>query len=207
MRDTRRATTVPQDGAAVRSKRIAVTDVAISEPTTYRPPSPRSQATRGPGPRPNEHQPKFLPRLVREPLLSCILKAVEIAVESHARTGGVTVSLSEGNLASRNRFAVAVYPERTIELSSPPTRDQLETYVIANLDLLLRPGHALGTWFDEQRGVHTIDVVVCPFDRDVAIGLGARSRQWAIYDLAVGRDIVIRPARLHGLTSPAGVEQ
>jgi len=134
---------------------------------------------------------------IRALLASRVLDVVEIALESHSRTQGATVSLAEGNLAGRKRYAVAIYPQRTIELKNPPTWQQLFVFVIANLDLLSKRGHALGTWFNERKGVHTIDVVVCPSDRDTAIRLALRSQQWAIFDLAAGRDVFVDPSRLN----------
>lgn len=128
---------------------------------------------------------------VDEPSLSGVVTAVEIALTSHLRSGGATVSLCEGNLAGRKLFSVAIYPERTIEFKTPPTWEQLFAFATANFDLLLQPGHALGTWFDRERGVHTLDVVICLVDRDEAIRLGEHFHQSAIFDLAAGRDIFL----------------
>jgi hypothetical protein len=124
-------------------------------------------------------------------LLPSVVGAAGIALISHFRSGGATVSLSEGNLAGRKLFSVAIYPERTIEFKTPPTWEQLFAFATAKLDLLLQPDHALGTWFDRKRGFHTLDVVICLVDRDEAIRLGEHFHQSAIFDLAAGRDIFL----------------
>ena len=101
-------------------------------------------------------------------------------------------------MVGQNRFAVGVYPELSVQLEEPPTAQQLLTFAVFNLALLLRTGHALGTWFD--KGVHVLDVVVCPSELDVALRLATRYGQTAVFDLATGSEI---PAELVRLGSPA----
>ncbi len=94
-------------------------------------------------------------------------------------------------MVGRKLFAVSIYPERTIELTVQPSWRQLFVFVLANLDLLLQPDRALGTWFDDLRGVHVLDVVICVSDRDTALDLGLRFHQRSIFDLAASHAIRI----------------
>jgi hypothetical protein len=132
---------------------------------------------------------------ISTPLLACVSKAVESALASHTKTGGATVNLREGDLAGRKLFAVSIYPDRTIELKNPPSRQQLFAFVMANLDLLSIGNHALGTWFNGWKNVHVLDVVVCLFDCASAMHFGARFDQCSIFDLAAGVELLIRSPR------------
>ena len=82
-------------------------------------------------------------------MISCIESAVDIGYCSHSKTHGSTVSLIHGNMAGQKLFSVSIYPERTFELWESPTRQELFDFAKANVDLLLKPGHAIGTWFND----------------------------------------------------------
>ena len=86
---------------------------------------------------------------VREPMISCIASAVDIAYNSHSKTHGSTVSLVYGNMVGQKLFSVSIYPNRTIELWTPPTWQQLFSFALANADLLLKPAHGLGSWLND----------------------------------------------------------
>lgn len=128
---------------------------------------------------------------IGEPLITCILKVVETTLALHSRTNGATVSLSKGNMVGRELFAVSIYPERTIKLRVRPSWQRLFAFVLANLDLLVKPDRALGTWFDALEGVHVLDVVVCLSDREAALDLGLHYHQWSVFYLATSREIRI----------------
>jgi len=115
----------------------------------------------------------------------------ETAAALHAQWYGSTVSVTGGNLLGRSHFAVSTYPERSVELTGAPTRDQLFAFAVLNSELLLQPNHALGTWFDSQRQRHTLDVVVCCDSLDKAISLGRNQAQQAIFDLKEAREILL----------------
>ena len=133
---------------------------------------------------------------IGEPLISCILETVETALELHSITNGATVSIINGSMAGQKLFAVSLYPERTVKLTAPPSWRQLFEFVLTNLDLLLQPDRALGTWFNDLKGVHVLDVVVCLSDREAALDLGWRFGQVAIFDLATSQEIPIgRPSQ------------
>jgi hypothetical protein len=118
-----------------------------------------------------------------------IKEAVDVSFAQHNRTNGSTVSLTDGDMAGKKLFSVSIYPSRSISLWERPSWDELFEYTKANLDLLLKPGHAMGTWFFDYELMHVLDVVVCLPDRDEALDLAKRYRQLAIYDLQLRREI------------------
>jgi hypothetical protein len=134
----------------------------------------------------------------RKAVISWIGVAVDTAFAlHHSMAKGSTVSLIHGNMAGERLFAVSVYPGRTTELLKRPSRQQIFEFALANLDLLLKPNHALGTWFnDEKGGVHVLDVVVCISDRTEALTLGLWFNQLSIYSLELLQIIPVpRPSR------------
>jgi hypothetical protein len=147
-----------------------------------------------------------VPLPVREPMISRIGDAVDAAFALHTRAKGATVSVTDGNMAGRKLYAVSINPERTIELKNPPSWRQLFAYALTNVAELLKPGRALGTWYDKSNGGrHVLDIVVCCPDPRVAMALGQCFQQTAIYDLAVGQEIQLgRPIYLSGSRSAGG---
>ena len=125
-------------------------------------------------------------------MLSCIAAVADTAHGLHDRTNGSTVSLVHGSMVGVKLFSVSVYPSRSITLWERPSREDLFDYVKSNLDPLLMPGHALGTWFNDYKLVHCLDVVVLVRDRNEAMELGFRFNQVAIFDLEARREISIR---------------
>jgi len=137
--------------------------------------------------------------------LSCIASAVDAAFTLHNQTNGSTVSLIDGNMADRELFSVSIYPTRTIVLWERPTRQELFDFALANLELLLKPAHALGTWFDDWNQVHVLDVVLLIPDRDAALALALCYGQIAIFDLESRREIpVSRPSQARSPNGTGG---
>jgi hypothetical protein len=129
-------------------------------------------------------------------ITACIAGAVNVSFAQHNKTNGSTVSLAHGNIVGKKLFSVSIYPSRSIKLWERPSWEELIEYAHANLDLLSRPGHALGTWFDDFELIHCLDVVVLVRDRDDATELGLRFEQVAIFDLEARQEIPIhRPYR------------
>lgn len=124
-----------------------------------------------------------------EILVPMFAAAAETAAVLHARSNGSTVSATCGNLLGRSGFAVSTYRDKSIETTEVPTRDLLFAFALLNANLLLRPGHALGTWFDCRRKRHVLDVVVCLASLESAIRLGRDHGQQAIFDLKEAREI------------------
>ena len=125
---------------------------------------------------------------IARPLWPSVLRTVDIALDLHCKDYGATVSLFSGNLVGSKRFAVSIYPERTVELIAPPTARELLAFTVANLDILLLPDRALGTWCASTNR-HVLDVVLCVGNEHAAQVLGKRYRQVSIYDLALRQEI------------------
>lgn len=123
--------------------------------------------------------------------LSRLAYAVDIAYAVHNQIHGSTVSLFDGNMAGKKLFAVSIYPARTVELWESPTRQELFDFAQANAKLLVKPRHAIGTWFDDWKQVHVLDVVILVANRDLALKLARKSRQTAIFDLEARREIAV----------------
>jgi hypothetical protein len=123
--------------------------------------------------------------------LHSVAAAINISYAMHNRTNGSTVSLINGSMAGKNLFAVSIYPARKIEFWERPSWQELFEFAKANMDLLLKPDHALGTWFNDWECVHVVDVVVCISDRDAALGLGLRAEKEAVFDIEARREIPI----------------
>jgi len=119
--------------------------------------------------------------LVREPVISQIGDAVDVALGSHRKTGGSTVSVLDGNLVGKKLYALSIFPGRTEELYDPPTWRQLFVFALKNSDLLLRNDCALGTW--HHRRLHVLDIVVCISNLHAALELAKCFDQQSIYSL------------------------
>lgn len=136
---------------------------------------------------------------IGDAMLSRISRAVDIACAHHNQTNGSTVSFIHGDMVGQKLYSVSPYLNRSTTLWERPTWETLLDYAKANLDLLLRPGHALGTWFSDWDLVHCLDVVVLLRHRSSATKMGLRFNQVAIYDLEARREISIplSPPRTH----------
>ncbi len=141
-----------------------------------------------------------------EAMIYCIAGAVDTSFAVHTSTlKGSTISLIHGNMADRKLYTVSIYPGRTVELWTTPNWEQLFEFALANLELLLKPAHAIGTWRDDWSQMHVLDVVVCLADRDAALDLGIFYHQLTIYDLALRREIKIVRSSEALLLDSAGV--
>jgi hypothetical protein len=118
-----------------------------------------------------------------------LAKLARNAAALHAEWSGSTVSLDHGNMAWVNFYAISAYSERTVELAGEPTWEMLFAYAAINLDLLLAPSHALGTWLDIERKLQVLDVVLCTASVGEAIRLGVLHGQTAIFDLQSRREL------------------
>src|SRR5665213_2349365 len=123
--------------------------------------------------------------------ISCLADLVNAAFASHNRTNGSTASFSCGDMKDEKLFIVSINPDRAKEFVERPSWQELFEFAKTNLDLLSKPDHALGTWFNDWNLVHIFDIVICIPDRDVALELGRRFDQLAIFDLEARREIPI----------------
>jgi hypothetical protein len=129
--------------------------------------------------------------LICEPVISQIGDAVDIVFQSHLTNNGSTVSVSKGNLAGKQLYALSLFPDRTVELDDPPTWRQIFIFALQNADVILRPGCAIGSWYNRRRNMHVLDPVVCVSNLQAALELAQCFDQQSIYDLERGREIEI----------------
>ena len=116
------------------------------------------------------------------------------------------MSLIYGNLAEEAFCGLPPIQSAPSNSGKHQAGEQLFEFALANLDHLLKPGHALGTWFYDYGLVHVIDVVVCLSDRDEALDVAKRSRQLAIFDLQFRREIPVRrPSEIPSSSCAGGV--
>jgi hypothetical protein len=94
-------------------------------------------------------------------------------------------------MAGLSFFAVSIYPKRSSQLTTCPTWEDLFEFALAHVDVLLKPFHAIGTWFNRHLNVHVLDIVVLVADRAEAMELGLRFQQWSIFDLSKCSEIPI----------------
>lgn len=136
------------------------------------------------------------------------------ATEIHHLTiteGGATYSLTEGNLAGSDRWAVGAYPERSVTIEGQAAQSDIRSFIKDNAELLQRRDLSVGTWFDESRGVTVLDLVKTPgaekfmssrsgspandlknareAARQQAIQIAKEANQDAIYNLRTGKTV------------------
>jgi hypothetical protein len=123
-----------------------------------------------------------------EGLTASVLRLVDSASALHASAGGSTVSLTDGDLLGRKLFAVSIYPERSVELITPPTWQNIFAFALLNLDLLTKPRHAFGSWINLS---HVLDVVICLPRVRTALELGRIFNERSIYDLETAQETMV----------------
>lgn len=129
------------------------------------------------------------------PALSDELAAV--INESHQR-GGSTASLTNQRLLTQDdgRYMVSPFQDRQLPLENAPTPQDLRNYIAKNEDLLAKPGHNLGTWWNKEGdGKHYLDVSITENDLNKAMDIGRQHKQLAIYDMVEGKDVPIEQAK------------
>jgi hypothetical protein len=156
--------------------------VPAPEPPSFTPACPRTQAV--------------IITPAPDTLTASIENLATIAYEIYAKATGATVSLQDGNRGGRKAFAVSIFPERSVTRSVAPTWQTIFAFVSLNVDLLVKPCHAFGLWFDDSKRVYVLDVVLCLPDRRTALELGRTFGQTSIYDLAACQEIKIKPRRI-----------
>ena len=123
------------------------------------------------------------------PLQSAILRTAALTLRLYETSGGSTVCLHRGDMLGQRGFAVGTHPERSVTLSSPATQPELVRYILDNLDVLILPDHALGTWAN-RKSAQVLDVVVCMNNQEQAIEMAVRYGEWSIFDLEQGIEII-----------------
>lgn len=130
-----------------------------------------------------------------EGVVPLLAKAAKTAVELHHQWGGSTVSVIGGNMSGQQFYAVGTYPGRSVECATKPSWEQIFAFAVVNAHLLFLSNHALGTWFNQLRNSHEIEVVRCVRDLHEALALGRRFKQHSIYDLERLQEVVIPTSR------------
>jgi|ERR1700722_9060236 len=162
-------------------ERVA-SSVRASEPPTFTPALPKTQAT-------------IIPPSL-EALTASMVRLVDAACEVHSDSTGATVSLTDGDMVGQKLFAVSIYAERSVGLPARPTWQNIFAFVWLNVDLLVKPGHAFGLWFDKSEHTYVLDVVICLSSRRTALELGRMFGEKSIYALATRQVIVIKARRV-----------
>lgn len=117
------------------------------------------------------------------------LAAAQTAARLEVSTGGFTYSLRRGNLAGRNAYAVAVFPERSVQIDGLATEQQIASFVEANLDILKHSKFSAGGWYDRASGKTYLDIFAVVRSRNMAVTLGERFNQKAILHLRSFQEI------------------
>ena len=113
-------------------------------------------------------------------------------VAQHGKNGGSTFLLKDrANQVGRSFFAVSPYEEREVRVRRL-TPQAVDRFIEVNRSLLMRPGHAIGTWYDPDSQNAVIDVVRLEH-RDEAIESALVHGQASIYDLSRREEIALDP--------------
>ena len=100
---------------------------------------------------------------------------------------GVTFSLYFGSLTGQDLYALSVFPEREIVDDVDVSADNIEAFILDNLDLLSDPNHSVGIWLEGDDCY--LDVSLTVRGKEEAIDLARAHHQLAICHLA---DITIQ---------------
>jgi len=104
-------------------------------------------------------------------------------VKAINENGGITYNAKGGNLGGKKVYSVAIYPERSQTFKGEVTKNDIIKYVYDNIDLLGKKGHSLGGWYDTESKQLWLDVAGTVKDKNLAIKLGKKFNQKAIFDL------------------------
>jgi len=112
----------------------------------------------------------------------------EIAELSHQHGGATYNPTRGGNMAGHRRFAVSIFPERSLDVVGPKEDlkpEVIANYIARNQDILSKGKGRLGvgTWWHEGRGAWVLDIVATPRSKAHAIYLGRKYNQEAIFNL------------------------
>lgn len=108
----------------------------------------------------------------------------QIVNQLHTQNGGATYNLaSKRSLVGEPFYAISAFPDRGLVLDHAPTDADFANYIHKNLDLLEKPEHSIGTWFNPDDKKHYLDISITEPDRAKALALGKQHNQLAIFDL------------------------
>lgn len=103
---------------------------------------------------------------------------------AHQVTGGSTTNLVTGeDLAGTPNYAVAVYKDREVKILGQPSEEDVRSFIEDNAEVLMTPGHTLGTWYNPDDGYTYIDISITTPSMQAALDVGRRNAQLAIFNL------------------------
>lgn len=109
------------------------------------------------------------------------------ALDEHLRSGGSTFDPRTGeNLAGRNLWAVGAVPESAHYSEHPITQEEYDSFAGRHAGLLQHPNSAIGTAFNHQTGLHSMEVVGLSSNKNAANDLAASLGENHIYHLGRG---------------------
>ncbi len=105
--------------------------------------------------------------------------------------GGITYNVVRGS-SPKNGMLVSPYPTREHIISGRACNAKdVKNYIKANRDLLTKPGHYLGGWYDPATKRTYLDVSVRTTDRAKADKIARQAHQEAFFDLGSMKTIVV----------------
>jgi hypothetical protein len=108
----------------------------------------------------------------------------DVITRTHNEAGGSTFDPRTGkNLVGEDEWAFSPYKDLEWVLDETPTADDIAAYRLFNREILSKPGHNIGTWFNQADGKHYLDVTVTNKDRDAALKAAKAADQKAIFNL------------------------
>lgn len=117
------------------------------------------------------------------PGLEDVVKKIK---ESTIANGGATFDPRTGeDRAGKPGASVSPYPERSLVIPGKDvTEQQIAEFVKKNEDVLAKPDHMVGTWYDKKSGQTYVDVsIVRPRAEAVELGMQPEINQKAVFDL------------------------
>jgi len=106
------------------------------------------------------------------------------------KNGGVTYNIRWGNQEKQNLFVVSLFPDLgDVIKGNLLTSNKLQTFIEKNIELLLNPRCALGTWYNKDDNKTYVDISAIFFDKNLAIKLANKYNQIAIWDLQNNQEI------------------
>lgn len=98
-----------------------------------------------------------------------------------------STTFNDGSIPTTG-FSVSVYPEYELQLKSLRVAS-IASYISDHWDLLQKPNHAIGTWFNTENKTHYLDIVILVHDKDNAREFAEQHNQLAFFDLGNKEEI------------------
>ena len=162
----------------------------------------------GPGPDSYGHASDVLETLNKAEAASKAPKVSEDIVKAHLADDGSTFDPRTGeNFKDQEAFSVSPYKDRETVISEELTSAHIDDFMRANADLLEKPDHVVGTWFNKDDGKSYLDVSILSKDRDEALRIGAENDQLEPFALKNLEDIpVVKDVKLAATKGAASRE-